>query len=67
MNEKNTKSVDQLSRGLAEFTTSLQLDSLPGKVIDNAKIAILDCLGVAVLAASQEIGKTIVKFCDRKN
>jgi 2-methylcitrate dehydratase PrpD len=63
MNEPST--VSRLSRRLAEFTTSLELESLPAKVMDNAKIAILDCLGVAVLAASQEIGKTIIKFAQK--
>ncbi|MGB7947087.1 MAG: MmgE/PrpD family protein [Candidatus Binatia bacterium] len=64
MNEQ-TNSGTQLSRRLAEFTASLNLASVPAKVTDNAKIAILDCLGVAVLASSQEIGKSVIKFAQK--
>jgi 2-methylcitrate dehydratase PrpD len=33
--------------------------------VENAKIAILDCLGVAVLAASQEIGEVLIRFAQK--
>ena len=55
-----------LSNKLADFTVSLTLDSIPSKAKENAKIAILDCLGVGVLAASQEIGEVLARFM-RKN
>ena len=45
-----------LSSKLAEFTVGFDLDSVPAKALENAKVAILDCLGVAVLATRQEIG-----------
>ena len=51
-----------LSSKLAEFTVGLHLDSVPVKALENAKIAILDCLGVAVLATRQEIGTLLLKF-----
>jgi 2-methylcitrate dehydratase PrpD len=51
-----------LSSKLAEFTVGFQLDALPTKALENAKIAILDCLGVAVLATSQEIGTILLNF-----
>jgi len=51
-----------LSSKLAEFTVGLQLDAVPAKALENAKLAILDCLGVAVLATSQEIGTILLNF-----
>jgi 2-methylcitrate dehydratase PrpD len=51
-----------LSRKLAEFTVNLRLDQIPPTALDNARVAILDCFGVAVLAASQEIGEKLVRF-----
>jgi 2-methylcitrate dehydratase PrpD len=51
-----------LSSKLAEFTVEFHLDSVPVKALENAKIAILDCLGVAVLATKQEIGTILLKF-----
>ena len=51
-----------LSSKLAEFTVGFQLDAVPTKALENAKIAILDCLGVAVLATRQEIGTILLNF-----
>ena len=51
-----------LSSKLAEFTVDLDLDSVPEQALENAKIAILDCLGVAVLATRQEIGTILLNF-----
>ena len=34
----------------------------PRSVVNNAKLAILDCLGVSMLAATQEIGDCLRKF-----
>ena len=51
-----------LSSKLAEFTVGFHLDSVPAKALENAKVAILDCLGVAVLATRQEIGTILFKF-----
>lgn len=45
-----------LSRRLAHFAAEFELKSAPTKALDNAKLAILDCLGVAMLATSQEVG-----------
>src|SRR6516225_8327516 len=56
-----TKTSD-LSSKLAEFTVGLILDSVPGRALENAKLAILDCLGVAVLASRQEIGTILLNF-----
>ncbi len=51
-----------LSRRLAEFAGSFRLEHAPASVLENAKLAILDCLGVAVLATTQEIGKRLRNF-----
>jgi 2-methylcitrate dehydratase PrpD len=66
MGEELLKPMMGLSRKLADFTVSMALQSTPPKAVENAKIAILDCLGVAVLAASQEIGEVLLRFA-RKN
>jgi 2-methylcitrate dehydratase PrpD len=54
--------IDGLSRKLAEFTQNFQLTQAPAAVISNAKLAILDCLGVSILATRQEIGDCLRKF-----
>src|SRR5215471_13971797 len=54
----------KLSQKLADFAVSFTLDLSPAKAIDNAKLAILDCLGVAVLATAQEIGVNLLKFAE---
>jgi len=56
------KSVDGLSRKLAQFTRDFDLTQAPAEVVNNAKLAILDCLGVSVLATRQEIGECLDKF-----
>lgn len=62
MIDDNLKAVAGLSGKLADFTVSLALGSIPPNAVENAKMAILDCLGVAVLAASQEIGEVLARF-----
>ncbi len=51
-----------LSFRLAEFAGSFRLEDAPATVLENAKLAILDCLGVAVLATTQEIGERLRNF-----
>ena len=55
-----------LTQRLAEFVLHFRADQVPQEILENAKIAILDCLGVSLLAASEEIGKTLMRFA-RKN
>ena len=55
-------SIVGLSRKLAEFSQSFELAQAPAVVVTNAKLAILDCLGVSVLATAQEIGACLRKF-----
>ncbi|HVO94865.1 MAG TPA: MmgE/PrpD family protein, partial [Terriglobales bacterium] len=62
MSDTLHKSTEGLSRKLAEFAQSFELAQAPTEVISNAKLAILDCLGVSVLATRQEIGDCLNKF-----
>jgi 2-methylcitrate dehydratase PrpD len=55
-------SLDGLARRLAEFTHDFRLEQAPSLVVNNAKLAILDCLGVSVLATTQEIGDCLRNF-----
>lgn len=54
--------VEGLTRRLAEFAVSFRLDQAPPDVIENAKLAILDCLGVSILACRHEIGDAVRRF-----
>ena len=56
------KKPSDLSSKLAEFTVGFDLDSVPAKALENAKVAILDSLGVAILATRQEIGTILLNF-----
>jgi 2-methylcitrate dehydratase PrpD len=56
-----------LTRKLAEFSVDFSLGQAPGQVLENAKIAILDCLGVALLAASEETGKALFRFAQKES
>ena len=53
---------ERLSQELAEFAVSFHLEQAPPVVLENAKLAILDCFGVAMLATSQEIGAALLTF-----
>ena len=64
MSDALHKSIDGLSRKLAEFAQGFELAQAPTAVIGNAKLAILDCLGVAVLATRQEIGACLSQFAE---
>ena len=62
MTETLPHAPENLTRKLADFTVSFTLASAPKKVLDNAKTAILDCLGVSMLATSQEVGAALLCF-----
>ncbi len=62
MTEVIRTSLDGLSERLAQFTVDFRLDQAPAAVVGNAKMAILDCLGVSILATTQEIGDCLRKF-----
>ena len=62
VDESPSTATQGLSRQIAEFTVSLSLDRLPANVLSNAKLAILDCLGVSVLAAGEEIGDKLLRY-----
>jgi 2-methylcitrate dehydratase PrpD len=56
------RATNSLTERLAVFSASFSLEQAPANVLSNAKIAILDCLGVSVLAATQEIGTALRDF-----
>lgn len=56
-----------LTGKLARFVTSFKLSDAPKRAIENAKTVILDCLGVSVLAATQEIGVAVQRFAENEN
>ena len=51
-----------LTGKLADFASSFRIKAAPTNVLENAKLAILDCLGVSVLALSQEVGQAMLSF-----
>jgi 2-methylcitrate dehydratase PrpD len=55
-----------LSRRLAEFSAGVTLNQLSAPVIANTKLAILDCLGVSVLATSHELGKKMFRLAEQE-
>ena len=62
MNEMRVEASVGLSRKIADFAHSFTLESAPAVVIENAKIAILDCLGVSILALTEEVGDATLAF-----
>jgi 2-methylcitrate dehydratase PrpD len=64
MDADAANSIRGLTKRLAEFAVSFRLKDAPPAVLENAKLAMLDCLGVSVLAARQEIGGAIARFAD---
>lgn len=62
MDSRDTRAIEGLTRRLANFTASFSLSQAPDAVVRNAKIAILDCFGVSVLATRQEIGAALQDF-----
>jgi 2-methylcitrate dehydratase PrpD len=53
-----------LSKKLAEFSVGISFDQIPTRVVANAKLAILDCLGVSVLAIEHELAKKIFRLAE---
>jgi 2-methylcitrate dehydratase PrpD len=54
----------KLTEKLSEFVVAFTLFDAPKQAIENAKTVILDCLGVSVLAATQEIGAAVRSFAE---
>jgi 2-methylcitrate dehydratase PrpD len=55
-----------LSKRLAEFSAGITLNQIPAPVIANAKLAILDCFGVSVLATTHEPGQKIFRLAEQE-
>src|SRR5574341_2118597 len=62
MRDEQNGPAGNLSRRLVEFVVTFELPSAPREVLENAKLAILDCFGVAVLALTQEIGHALLRY-----
>jgi 2-methylcitrate dehydratase PrpD len=62
MNEMQASPSTDLTRKLAEFASSFSIQSAPALAVSNAKLAILDCLGVSLLAVTQEVGQATLSF-----
>jgi 2-methylcitrate dehydratase PrpD len=60
-------STNGFSKKLAEFSVGIELDQIPARVIGNAKLAILDCLGVSVLATQHELAKKLFRLAERES
>jgi len=45
----------------------MALDQIPARVIANAKLAILDCLGVSVLATQYELAKKLLRLAQQES
>jgi 2-methylcitrate dehydratase PrpD len=55
-----------LSQDLAEFSSRFKISEAPQRVLANAKLAILDCLGVSILAATQEAGQSLLRLAKQE-
>jgi len=51
-----------LSQRLAWFSANLRIEDVPVNALANSKLAILDCLGVSILAVSQEVGSALSRL-----
>ena len=58
-------STNGFSSRVAEFSVGIELDQIPARVIGNAKLAILDCLGVSVLATQHELAKKLFRLAQQ--
>jgi 2-methylcitrate dehydratase PrpD len=55
-----------LSQKLAAFSANFKIGDAPKNTLANAKLAILDCLGVSVLAVTQEAGKSLLRMAKQE-
>lgn len=62
MNEMHVQETVGLTRKIAEFASTFDLAAAPERAVQNAKLAILDCLGVSILALSQDVGLATLSF-----
>lgn len=55
-----------LSQRLASFSNSFKIVDAPKNALANAKLAILDCLGVSILAVTEEAGKSLLRVAKQE-
>ena len=56
-----------LSQKLASFSDSFKIVDAPKSALANAKLAVLDCFGVSILAVTEEAGKGLLRLADKRN
>ena len=66
MQPHQANATTKLAQRLAAFSINLKIDEVPEKALANAKLAILDCFGVSILAASQEAGRALLRLADKE-
>src|SRR5690606_27049243 len=49
---------------LGEWTTQVELADIPPEAARTAKLAILDCLGVTLAAASTPVARVVLRYID---
>src|SRR5262245_8145761 len=52
---------------IAAFTTGLKYESIPPKALETAKIAVRDCLGVALAGSREEDAKICAEVARQEN
>jgi len=62
MNEMRIEASVGLAQKVADFAHLFTLACAPSVAVENAKLAILDCLGVSILALTQEVGHATLSF-----
>ena len=66
MQPHQANATPELSKRLAAFSINLKIDEVPENAVANAKLAVLDCFGVSILAASQEAGRALLRLADNE-
>jgi 2-methylcitrate dehydratase PrpD len=62
LDSSNLNTILNITKTLANFVTTVQYEDLPTEAIDQAKLLILDCLGVAIAGTSSPVGQITVKL-----
>lgn len=66
MQPEQVNATSNLSQRLAVFSADLKADEIPENALANAKLAILDCFGVSILAASQDAGSALLRLAQQE-
>lgn len=66
MQNEQVNATSNLSQRLAVFSANLKADEVPENALANAKLAILDCFGVSILAVAQEAGSALLRLAQQE-